>query len=173
MRTRPPHAKRRGFPSRGGTFFRLLAKMTPPGGRLKELVILVCELHSSHQHNSRRGQLLNNMVCMTYVQQFDFLSKYFLCFVSGAWDIGWKLVLSLPQCPPKLLRVCKPILLLQFNSIYHNQKYNHRCTSLRLQIRYALAKFHQAKEAQRDYVTIRGSEVNLSNKNDIIYCFIS
>lgn len=41
MRTRPPHARRQGFLSRSGTYFRLLVKMIPPGGRPREWVIVV------------------------------------------------------------------------------------------------------------------------------------
>lgn len=149
MRTRPPHAKRRGFPSGGGTSFRLSAKMMSPGGRPKEWGIVVCELHSSLQRSSRRGQLSNKYHDMFALKQFDFQNEHFLS-VLGAWDTGWKWDLSLQWYPPKLLYVCKPILLLQFNSTYHHLKYNHRCTSLYLQRQYALARFHQAKEAQKE-----------------------
>lgn len=59
MRTRPHRAKRPGFLSRGGTFCRLSAKMTPPGGRPREWATAACEPRSSHLLSSRRGQLSN------------------------------------------------------------------------------------------------------------------
>lgn len=82
LRTKQPRAKRQDFPLNGVTFFRLLARRTPPGGRPRGWATVTCALPSSLQCSFRRGSLHQQSVyqmlksCLFFLISNTFLKMF-------------------------------------------------------------------------------------------------
>lgn len=146
MRTRPRRAKRRDFLLRGGTFFRLLARRMPPGGRPRGWATVTCVLPSSPPHSSRRGschQLCcqrNNCVLASKNVWivFQIKIKSFLPCIFFVFPRRLRYRMKMGSFPAPMspkAPTCKSISLLQLNIVSYNLQYNHKCArSLNLQM---------------------------------------
>lgn len=157
MRTKPRLARRRDFLLRGGTFSRLSARRTPPGGRPREWVTATCVLRSSPLPSSKKGsanpprinprRIWPQSMWIVSIFQLKKTTKFsFLSFFS-ARRLRYRMKMGSFPAPtsPRAL-TCKPSYSLLLDVVYCNlAQHSHKCsTGLKLHTQHALSRFHPA-----------------------------
>lgn len=130
MRTKPRHARRRDFRLRGGTFSRLSARRTPPGGRPREWVTVTCVLRSSPLPSSKKGTanpprmnpcVFDLKVCGSFpFSSSEKINIFSFVFVS-ARRLRYRMkVGSFPAPTSPRALTCKPIYSPQLDLVHSN-----------------------------------------------------